>query len=138
MIFFILKGLVNYHKYNDSIPIIIFSIVILFTILMFIRPVKNDCNLINRMINEIEINDNEIDFQTFPIAMFFNLINKESMYVKAERNNIRFKLSDGTYSFNKKYTKNIYLLIYAGDEYLVPENFYENFELLKSKLESSK
>lgn len=121
---------------NNILNVIITIFVVplsLLAIIQFVRSIKNNCTNINRMIGEIEINSKEIEFKTLQISMFLKLINKEPLYAKDQQDRMSFELSE-TQSVDKTYTGKIYSLIYAGDEYLIPENFFNDFESLKSQL----
>ncbi len=136
-IFIFFTCLIQYKKYPDGLTIVILAGVTFLLTLMYIRSVKNDCILINKMIDLIDINETSISLQTFPVSMFLNIINMQPINLLMKRNEVSLKLSNNKYAFNKKYTNNIYLLIYAGDSYLIPEKFYNDFETLKYKIENS-
>ncbi len=127
----------NYHKHHSAVYILLFAIFSFGLFGLFIFSIYNGVMQINRILNKIEIDSTQIVFETFDTSMFFNLVKKDSRVVSAERNQIIFSLSSVQYGFDIKYTGDIYLLNYGGNEYLIPEIFFDRFYELKNALENS-
>jgi len=67
----------------------------------------------------------------------FNLFVFDPIRVIADKNKLEFALSELKYGFDlhQEYTKRIYIVRYELDEYLLAENFFEQFELIKTELD---
>lgn len=90
----------------------------------------------NSSIKWIEFTEEKINFQTFPSSVYLGLIRRESMDISVPRILAEFRVSNRNYGFSKKYTGDVYILSYAGNEYLIESNFFDHFSELKSALES--
>lgn len=89
----------------------------------------------NTSINRIEVGNEMISIQTFDATVFMGLIKKDPIKIEIPRNLAQFILAKKKFGFPKKYTGDIYLLLYAGDEYLIESNFFDNFSELKQSIE---
>ena len=131
----VIISLMSYHEYHN-INYLIFAIVA--EIFLFYRflivALRKGLFLINRLVDNIIINENEIRLQTYSVEMFLQLFKRESLTVVANRNQIKIELSRMSFVFDPKYTKNLYILIYAGEKYLLAENFFDQFQEIKTEL----
>jgi hypothetical protein len=131
-----LEILYRYHKDSFSMASLFYTALCLGVLFMFLRFIYGGTLLINKTINKIEIDTTQIIFQTFDSSFLFNVIKKQPIDINVPRNVVQFVLSTKKYGFDKKYTGGMYLLVYAGDEYLIAENFFDNFSELKASLEN--
>ena len=94
--------------------------------------------MMNSTVDTIEINADYINLQTFRSSILLNLITKQAIIIEnIPRKLVQFNLAQVKYGYDKRYTGEIYLLNYAGNVYLLPENFYSDFSELKTVLEST-
>ena len=84
----------------------------------------------------LEVSGELINFGTFSSSALFGVINKSPIQMTIGKNLIQFTVPKKAYGFSKKYTGDIYVLLVAGDTYLIESNFFENFEKLRHNLET--
>jgi len=63
------------------------------------------------------------------------LFGKVPQEISADLNLVQFSLSTAKFGLNKNLTGDIYYLIYEGEEYLLAENFFDDFQTMKAMLE---
>jgi hypothetical protein len=125
----------SYQNPNDKFfTLFLFvALIILFFRLPF-HALNVGVDFINRIIVKIEVDNNQVAFQTSEVSIFSNLIRKEPISIIAKRDLIKITQSQINYPFDKEITKQIYILIYAGDEYLLAENFFYEFQRIIAEL----
>jgi len=126
------------HKSQGPLVVILFAALVIFVFFrILLYSSKRGIYLINRLIEEVEIRENEVIFQTFKSTYLFNLFVFDPIRVIADKNKLEFALSELKYGFDlhQEYTKRIYIVRYELDEYLLAENFFEQFELIKTELD---
>jgi hypothetical protein len=89
--------------------------------------------LLNKLIDNIEITSGTIHIRTFPSSILY-ILKKKPLKVDMSSNEVEIRSSDINYGLDRKYTADIYVLSYAGDEYLLAEKFFDEFDKLKIAL----
>jgi hypothetical protein len=99
----------------------------------FIRPLLTNTNLFNHLVNRIEFGDDEISISTIGVKFYWGLTKRAPMSLTMKREEMRVKLANEYYG-KAEYTGKIYLLMYKDHEFLLAENFFEDFESLKAQM----
>ena len=121
--------------YSDPMLLVVMMIYCVFIFYCYAALVgaRNDFKRGNLTIDELIIDANNVRIKTFPFS-FLKIVNKPVIEVVAERNLIEFYISPRRYSFKESIVGSVYILSYAGDNFLVCEKFFEDFKLLKQIL----
>ena len=139
--FFVFVALGNvvstYQRYHHLLFTIFFTMLTLAIFFGAIYSTYRGSISMNRSVESVEITTETINFQTFTATMFWGLVKKGSMNIEVPRKQFDFKLSPTKYGFSPKYAGDVYLLSYAGDDYLIESNFFEDFSELKRNLENN-
>jgi hypothetical protein len=134
LLFFSLLCIVYYHF--DGIKVIIIG-TFLFSFTLYKHfdfIIQYQYNKIKKLVSEIDIQPNEIVISLYDIAFFSGIMDGS--------NQIRLKIKKFEFSesnkmrVTKKYTGRIYSFTSEdGEDYFTAENFFDDFESLKSEIE---
>jgi len=133
ILFMSLEISIFFHNHDQISAQIIYTLVCTILLFFFLRFIYSGGILINKMVDKIEIMADNICLQTFQSSILFNLIKKRPVTINIPRYQLQLELSNLKYGFKKKYTGNIYLLSYRGNQYLLSEGFFDDFEKLKNE-----
>ena len=128
--------IVRSHGIKNFFVVSLFVVIVLYYFISMLKANKKGFYLLSRLINIIDINGNQITVTTFDSSFYFNLSNYDAIEKTVNRELLQFRPSDANYGFDSKgkFTKRIFILTYDGDEYLLAEEFFEEFNRIRSAL----
>ena len=118
---------------RDSTKSLLYTAFCTFILFLFLRFVYSRTILANKIIDRIQIDSGSLRIQTFSSSMLY-IIRKEPMVLDMSSADIEVRSSDLKYGIDRKWAGKIYPLNYLGDEFLLPENFFDHFAELKTAL----
>jgi len=121
------------HERNTATASFLLTVFCILVLILFLRFIYSGTVLVNKVIEKIEIVSGAVKVQTFSSSMLF-VYRKEPLILEMSATLLEIRLSDLKYGVDRKYTGNIYVLSYAGDEYLLAEKFFGEFDKLKIAL----
>jgi hypothetical protein len=126
----------NFYAIHSPVFTVIYCLACTYLLYnFFVTGFIRGADTINKMIDNIEITGSQVILQTMGVSMLFNWIRRSPVNISINRSEIRFLESTAKVAFKKDLTGQIFLLIYAGEEYWLVENFFEDFQGIKYTLE---
>jgi hypothetical protein len=126
--YFLNAGIIN-HKQGSSYLYFYFPVA-LFFIWLSLRPVFAAMGFPSTAISYMKITQEEIVIKTTHLSMFGGLLRKPQLEVKGQRKEVSIQKYSNKSDFTDKYLHTMYLLKIREKEYLLPENFFDDFENL--------
>jgi hypothetical protein len=100
-----------------------------------IRPFFSKVKLLHRLVKTIEFKGDELSISTIEIDIYWDLIKRVPISLTMSADGVLVKIANEKYGV-PEYTGRIWLLFYKGQEYLLAEKFFSDFESLMSQLKA--
>lgn len=134
-LFMIFRISYNYRTSHNLNFTIFYILLCIFLLAGIFYAIYRGGVIINKSIDLLQLTADTVNFNTFKASLLLGIIKKDSMAVSVPRNLMRFQITGAKrFGFDRKLSGDIYILSYAGDQYLVQSNFFENFESMKQLL----
>jgi hypothetical protein len=119
--------LVYSHTYSGFHVSLIQIIIPIVFFVGLIRTTKKQFDQLSNVIQKIDIEKETLAITTTASAFYFNLFSYDSIELSIDRNLVKISA--------KNIKSGVYILTYAGDDYILGEPFFDEFEKLRSALE---
>jgi hypothetical protein len=89
---------------------------------------------INNMISSLSIDGSQVDVSTTSLKSWLGIVNMNSISLTIPKEDMLWIDPRDGYPMKSKYLRQVYVFQYAGSEYYLVENFFDDFPALQGAL----